>query len=151
MTDPTSATNSKCRPGFSASDDAMRIGESGGEKRLAHNREPWVRANGPAPTARQIAIAFQKYDATPWMRSSAFPPLQKKSTTESAVHARPESILLFVPYTLLGVRVDALPCSSCCNRLRTNPLILQAACRTCSIIYLPAAAYLNCRPEATSE
>jgi len=48
-----------------ASDDATRVGESRGKKRLTHNREPWRRANGPAPTARQIAIAYLKYEAAP--------------------------------------------------------------------------------------
>jgi hypothetical protein len=50
------------------------------------------------------------------------PSLAQTSPTESAVHALPESIFLVFPYTFLGVRVDAPPCSFCDNGLGRNPL-----------------------------
>ena len=78
------------------------------EKQLMHNREPWWRAHRPAPTARQIAIAFLKYDVAPWMRSSVFPPYAK-STTAIVKHAFPAGILLCPCSFFLGVRDNAQP------------------------------------------
>jgi len=129
----------------------MRIGESGGEKRLAHNREPWVRANGPAPTARQIAIAFQKYDATPWMRSSAFPPLQKNHLLNPPYMHDPSiyssSSLL---NTLSGSACQRPNLLFLLQRLRTKPLSSSSYLPNFFDRLLPGA-YLNCRPEATPE
>lgn len=127
----TSAINIKRRPGFKHRTMQRRLVNQEGKN---DNREPWWRANGPAPTARKIASAFLKYAAAPLMRSSAFPPLHKNSTTQPAVHARPEDSSRR-SYTFLVVRVDAPTCSFCCNGPGRNHLILQAACRIFSFVF----------------
>ncbi len=94
-----------------------------GRKRLTHNREPWWQANRPAPTARQIAIAFLKYDVAPWMHSSAFPPLHKNQLLKPRYMHDPQ-VFFFVPaYIFLGVRVDAQIFVFMLQRLPATPLV----------------------------
>ena len=106
------------------------------------NREPWWRANGPAPTARQIAIAFLKYDVAPWMHSSAFPPCTKINN-RTPLHPLPARILLRPCLYFLGVHVDGQIYFSC--------LLFFAVTASGEIFYLfkLTADFFDCRQLAT--
>src|SRR5258707_7083530 len=110
-----------------------------GKKRLTHNREPWWRAYGPARTARQIAIAFLKYDVAPWMRSSAFPPLPKNKQLKPRYMHCPQEFFFVLSYFFPGVRIDT---QTCFLLLRRRNLLFEPTAELlffdCRLVATPA-------------